>query len=61
MERHVDLANAEWFALKTNVKDAASDLAVYLSLFELAQYKRLQEPATRNGAFQLDMANPTWK
>lgn len=65
--RHVDFANAEWFIPKANVKDAVSDLTVYLSAFSLAQFKRLQDltgdsewcfPA-RDGKSHLDVKTMT--
>jgi integrase len=38
---HVDLAAAEWFLPKANVKDNVADLMVYLSPFTLDQFKQL--------------------
>ena len=38
---HVDLAAAEWFLPKANVKDNVADLMVYLSPFALEQFKQL--------------------
>lgn len=40
---HVDLKAGEWFIPKANVKDAVSDLTIYLSPFALDQFKMLQE------------------
>ena len=40
---HVDLEAGEWFIPKANVKDAVSDLTIYLSSFALEQFKALHE------------------
>lgn len=40
---HVDLKTGEWFIPKANVKDAVSDLTIYLSPFALEQFEKLRD------------------